>query len=239
MRMGLRLIAFAIAVAALVDPAITLSGAARPRLAVVALRSAAPDDLRVRDRLVRDLSGAFEVVANVTSDAAAAVLIGDRIPDDSVPHELRVATVTMPDEVAPWGAHRWSRRAGRGAARDGDSPRRARRSARPVGTDERCDGDDCRFGSRESIARMDRRRGTLARGNRCRAGGRSAVPHPGPPSASAARRPDRTNRQQSRRRQEPDDRRCRGRCSARAFPCGVLRSAAIVGDDVCSTGARS
>jgi hypothetical protein len=101
MRVWLRSIALAIAVAALVDPVITLSGSLRPRLAVVALRSTAPDDVRVRDRLVRDLSSAFEVVASVTSDAAAAVLIGDRIPDDPVPHELRVATVTMRAEVHP------------------------------------------------------------------------------------------------------------------------------------------
>jgi hypothetical protein len=93
--------AFAIAAAGVLDPALNVSGASRPRLAIVALRSAARDDVGVRDRLVRDLSGSFEIVANITSDAAAAVLIGDRIPDDPVPDTLRVATVTMAENVEP------------------------------------------------------------------------------------------------------------------------------------------
>jgi hypothetical protein len=97
----LRLVAFAIAVAGVVDPAITMSGASRPRVAVIALRSAASDDARVHDRLVRELAGSFEVVSNMTSDAAAAVLIGDRIPDDAMPDRLRIATVTMPPDVGP------------------------------------------------------------------------------------------------------------------------------------------
>ena len=91
-----RTMAFAIAISGVVDPAITLSGASRSRIAVVALRPSAPAASAVRDRLVRDLSTAFEMVPDLTSDAAAAVVIGDRMPHDPLPDSLLIATVTTP-----------------------------------------------------------------------------------------------------------------------------------------------
>jgi hypothetical protein len=108
----LRLVAFAIAVAGIVDPALTLSGASRARVAVLALRSAPPAAADVRERLVRDLSPSYDVVPYATSDAAAAIVIGDRYPDgldwpggdtsairSSVPDGLPIATVTIPEPV--------------------------------------------------------------------------------------------------------------------------------------------
>lgn len=96
-----RTIALAIAITGVVDPAITLSGASRPRVAVVARRPPAPAAADVRDRLVRDLSTAFEIVTDVTSDAAAAVVIGDRMPNDPLPDSLLIATVTTPPVLGP------------------------------------------------------------------------------------------------------------------------------------------
>jgi hypothetical protein len=103
-RILLRAIAVAIAAAGLIDPAITLSGSTRARLAIVQLDQAGPKGpaLRTggnrlqaaRDRLVRDLGSSFEIVPQITSDAAAAILIGDRYPREAVPDALRVATVT-------------------------------------------------------------------------------------------------------------------------------------------------
>jgi hypothetical protein len=52
----LRLAAFAIAVAGIVDPAFTLSGASRARVAVLSLRSAPPAAVDVRERLVREVT---------------------------------------------------------------------------------------------------------------------------------------------------------------------------------------
>jgi len=108
----LRLVAFAIAVAGIADPALTLSGASRARVAVLALRSAPPAAADVRERLVRDLSPSYDVVPDATSDAAAAIVIGDRYPDgldwpggdtsairSSVPDGLPIATVTIPEPV--------------------------------------------------------------------------------------------------------------------------------------------
>ncbi len=108
----LRLVAFAIALAGIVDPAFTLSGASRARVAVLALRSAPPAAADVRERLVRDLGPSYEVVPYATSDAAAAIVIGDRYPDEldwpggdasairsSVPDGLPIATVTIPEPV--------------------------------------------------------------------------------------------------------------------------------------------
>ena len=97
----LRLAAIAIAIAGAIDPAITLSGASRPRVAVVALQSATSAADHVRDRLVRDLSPWYEVVPAATSDASAAVVIGHRLPDQPLSDSLLVATVTTPAAVRP------------------------------------------------------------------------------------------------------------------------------------------
>jgi hypothetical protein len=107
----LRIVAFAITIAAVVDPAVTISGASRPRVAIVSLQPATASAAAVRDRLVGDLSASYEVVPKVTSDAAAAIVIGSRYPlqpgainagsGSGVPDTLLVATVTVPDPIAP------------------------------------------------------------------------------------------------------------------------------------------
>jgi hypothetical protein len=93
----LRALAIGIAVTALVDPAISLSGSTRARLAIVRLDQAGPEGpaLQVtRDRLVRDLQPSFEIVPQITSDTAAAIVIGDGYPRESIPEAMRVSTVT-------------------------------------------------------------------------------------------------------------------------------------------------
>jgi hypothetical protein len=107
----LRIVAFAIAIAAIVDPALTVFGASRPRVAIVPLRPATASAGAVRDRLARDLSASYEVVPTVTSDAAAAIVIGshyslepgalDGGSGSGVPDTLLVATVTVSEAIAP------------------------------------------------------------------------------------------------------------------------------------------
>src|SRR5258706_5058779 len=97
-RFILRALAITIAVTALIDPAITLSGSTRARLAVVQLDQVGPNGPAlqiVRDRLTRDLQSSFEIVPQITSDAAAAIAIGDRYPRETIPDAMRVATVTV------------------------------------------------------------------------------------------------------------------------------------------------
>jgi hypothetical protein len=97
----LRFTAFAIAAAGLVDPAITVSGVTRPRVAVVIDHPAPPQADEVRARLTRELSASYEMVTGVTSDAAAAIAIGDRYPNEQLPESLLVATVTTRPTVTP------------------------------------------------------------------------------------------------------------------------------------------
>ncbi len=97
-RLILRALAIAIAVIALIDPAITLSGSTRARLAVVQLDQVGPSGPAlqiVRDRLTRGLQSSFEIVPQITSDTAAAIVIGDRYPRITIPDAMRVATVTV------------------------------------------------------------------------------------------------------------------------------------------------
>jgi len=106
-RAMLRAAALAIAIAAVIDPAMTVSGASRPRIAVIELAPASAVGRGVRDRLTRDLSASYEIVPALTSDAAAAIAIGDRYPAEldgintDVPDTLLVATVTVPEVLAP------------------------------------------------------------------------------------------------------------------------------------------
>ena len=94
----LRLAAFAIALAGLVDPAVSLSGASRPRLVIVSQSSSAAAG-GTRERLARELGTEFEIAPRITSDAAAAIVIGDTYPDEPVPDALLVATVSIPATV--------------------------------------------------------------------------------------------------------------------------------------------
>ena len=98
-RLMLRLVAIAIAVAAFVDPAISMSGATRARLALVISQPSSPAE-RVRARLVQDLGASFEIVPAITSDAAAAIVIGDRYVDEPVPDALPIASVTIANAAA-------------------------------------------------------------------------------------------------------------------------------------------
>ena len=90
----LRAVAIVIAVAAFIDPAMSVSGASRARVALVVPKPAVPGADAVRDRITRDLDASFEIVPAITSDAAAAIVIGDRYPGGVVPDALVVATVT-------------------------------------------------------------------------------------------------------------------------------------------------
>ena len=93
--MLLRAMAVLIALAALLDPSLTLSARPRPRIAVTVQRS---DDLRstmVRDRLASDLRGDFDVVAGPDLDAASAIIIGDRYPNRPPDKFQRTSTVTI------------------------------------------------------------------------------------------------------------------------------------------------
>jgi hypothetical protein len=96
----LRTIAILIAAAGLVDPAVPMSGAARPRLAVVTIDPPSSADVLARDRLIADLAPWFEILPNITSDAAAAVVIGDRSPDEAPAETLLVSTITT-ERFAP------------------------------------------------------------------------------------------------------------------------------------------
>jgi hypothetical protein len=95
-RLTLRLLAFAIAAAAAVDPSIAIDAATRPRIAVVVQGAHVPDASRVRDELMRDLRADYNVVPHLVSDAAAAIVIGDRYPGDPLPNSMPVMTVTIP-----------------------------------------------------------------------------------------------------------------------------------------------
>src|ERR1043165_6272907 len=75
MRITLRLIAIAIAVAAAVDPSIAVDAATRPRIAVVVGDADGPDAGRVRDDLARALAADYDVIPQIVSDAAAAIVI--------------------------------------------------------------------------------------------------------------------------------------------------------------------
>ena len=97
----LRFVAFAIAIAGFIDPAISVSGFSRARVAAVVQQPASPAAGSVRDRLIRDLSTSYDIVSNVTSDTAAAVVIGERYPDEPMPDSLLVATVTTADVTTP------------------------------------------------------------------------------------------------------------------------------------------
>jgi len=106
-----RLIAIAIAVAGLVDPVLTMSGHSRARIAIV-VQDGPTMELpwkegitrrveaeHVRARLTHDLAGDFDIQPRFISDAAAAILIGDRYPES--PFAAKVSTVTVSSEVSP------------------------------------------------------------------------------------------------------------------------------------------
>ncbi len=179
----LRLLAWAIAIGGVIDPAITLSGASRARLSVVVAQPGSPAADAARDRLTRDLSAEYDIVPHVVSDAAAAIVIGDRYPDAAVPDAMLVATVSASDRAAagvrivrvdapaavPPATLDASRRRGRGVPRRGTDDRPHRQHRRP--------------GDRPCVASMDQGSGALARERRRGPGRRSAVRRTGPAEA--------------------------------------------------------
>jgi len=92
----LRLTAVAIAVAALLDPPLTVAARQLPRLAIVLQRPGDPVSLGIRERLTRDLRADFEV-AGPDREAAAAVVIGREYPDRVEAFPPRTSTVTLDD----------------------------------------------------------------------------------------------------------------------------------------------
>jgi hypothetical protein len=95
----LRGAAIAIAVAGFVDPAITMSGSVRPKLAVAIAQPSVEAD-RVRARLRADLESSFEIRPAIASDIDAAIVIGNRYVGEPVPEKLPIATVTIVEESA-------------------------------------------------------------------------------------------------------------------------------------------
>jgi len=91
----LRAIAIAIAIAAAVDPAVSIVAATRPRIALVAQNPESSDVRAARAAVARDLAADYDLVPQIVSDAAAAIVIGDRYPDEPVADSLRVSTVTI------------------------------------------------------------------------------------------------------------------------------------------------
>jgi hypothetical protein len=111
-RVVFRVVAIAIAVAAIVDPAITVTGATRARVAIVNLEPASTDAARVRARLVDDLGSAYDIVPQISSDVAAAVMIGRGYPGaraegsraegtEAAPATVSISTVTLPEPAEP------------------------------------------------------------------------------------------------------------------------------------------
>ena len=95
----LRGVAIAIAVAGLVDPAITMSGLLRPKLAIV-IAQPSPEADRVRSRLAGDLQSSFEIRPAIASDVDAAIVVGSRYVEEAVPERLPIATVTIAEATS-------------------------------------------------------------------------------------------------------------------------------------------
>ena len=78
-------VAIAIAVAGAIDPAVTMSGTTLPRLAVVVSQPGSAAAESARARLVRDLGASYEIVPQITSDTAAAIVIGETLSGRASP----------------------------------------------------------------------------------------------------------------------------------------------------------
>jgi len=96
---ALRILAVLIALAALVDPAITVTGAVRSHIAVVNLEPGSSEAVRVAAALARDLGTSFDVQPKVSSDTAVAVMVGRSYPADPPATGIPIATVTIPENV--------------------------------------------------------------------------------------------------------------------------------------------
>jgi hypothetical protein len=109
----LRWSAVAIAVLGAVDPAITVVGRTRPRVSLMVQSGPSMDlptaegesrDAAARRALVvlqRDLESQFELVPGSDGAAAAAIVIGDRYPEEPPPVSQPTSTVTVATPIAP------------------------------------------------------------------------------------------------------------------------------------------
>lgn len=92
--------AVAVAVLALIDPSITLSGRTRPRLGV-AISGGGAEAVSAHDALRRTLSTDFEVVSGLDPSAKAFVVVGARYPAEPLAETANVSTVSIDAAAAP------------------------------------------------------------------------------------------------------------------------------------------
>jgi len=92
----LRTLAILIALAGVVDPAITSPRAVRRMVAVVTPHGPDLATAQFADRLARDLSATFDVVRTPVSGAAAVVAVGDRLPEGASTISAPVLAVIPP-----------------------------------------------------------------------------------------------------------------------------------------------
>jgi hypothetical protein len=116
----LRWAAISVVVAAIIDPAVTVSGRARARVSVIVQTGPSmslpapgsmPDSVnrvsrsvaagRVYERLAGDLREDFELVSGADAKAAATVVIGDRYPDETLAESANVSTVSLAGSLTP------------------------------------------------------------------------------------------------------------------------------------------
>jgi hypothetical protein len=93
---ALRWTAIAIAVMALLDPSLIVSGRARPRVSVLAEDAASAATAAVRRDLEARLRPDFEVVDGVDADAAHTIVIGTRYPDAFIPGKASTISIAAP-----------------------------------------------------------------------------------------------------------------------------------------------
>src|SRR6476619_7491932 len=92
----LRVAAFAIAIAALIDPPLTLSGRGRSRVTIVTEAPTLDASRSVRQTLADRLRPEFDVVFGADASADAVVVIGSDYPRTPPAERQRAFTVTMP-----------------------------------------------------------------------------------------------------------------------------------------------
>ncbi|HWF84140.1 MAG TPA: hypothetical protein VG222_04820 [Vicinamibacterales bacterium] len=95
----LRWSAIAMAVAALLDPPISLSGRLRPRIAIASAVGTTAE--HVRDQLAVDLRAAFDIVNGIDTNAASVIIVGDRYPGAALPPGVPVSSVTLAASASP------------------------------------------------------------------------------------------------------------------------------------------
>jgi len=102
--LALRSVAVAIAIAAVIDPPMTLTARGRSRVAVVVSDDGTIPSLAraSAETLTRELRDDFDVVSGRDDEAAAAVFIGGRYPAAPPPEAQRIFTVTaLPSPAEP------------------------------------------------------------------------------------------------------------------------------------------